>query len=181
MTPSDYLQQFQLALSTLEHLEQLWEPPIATTEACTIFLQSFPHHMVLTFRNFLVESFTPLDLTLDSITKGMENILSITPCTRHCYAATGHSPPLLIHRPNPQDFRSNKQELLLPIGPVSRNDHHLDPIYLGGIPACLESSLTNPATFTPDLSHSNRDGTIQAYLYWANLPPDQQPPASLMF
>ncbi len=77
MTTCKYLKQFQHALSTLSHLEQLWEPPITTSEVCTIFLYSFPHHMVLMFHNFLDESFTPADLTLDNIRNAMENILHI--------------------------------------------------------------------------------------------------------
>ncbi len=77
MPPGDYHQLFQLALSTLNHLKHLWEPTITTTEACTIFLHSFPHYMVHMFRNLLDTSFTPLDLTLDNITNGMENILTV--------------------------------------------------------------------------------------------------------
>ena len=181
MSPCNYYHQFQLALSTLNHLEHLWEPPITTREACTIFLHSFPHHMVLMFQNFLDESFTPTDLTLDNICNGMENILSIEPRRQPRQVAIGHNPPRSIPRPNLLDYRSNEQEPLLPMGPLSCNGHQQDPIYLGGIPACLASSLTNPATFTPDLSDYNHDGTVRAYLYWANLPPDNQPSTSLMF
>ncbi len=79
MSPHDYYHQFQLALSTLNHLEHLWEPPITTSEASTIFLHSFPHHMVSMFWIFLNKSFIPADLTLDNIRNGMENILSIEP------------------------------------------------------------------------------------------------------
>ncbi len=55
------------------------------------------------------------------------------------------------------------------------------PIYLGGIPACLASSLADPNLFETDLSDNNLDGTVLAYLYWCKLPHDQQPPLTLMF
>ncbi len=91
MPPCDYLQQFQLALSTLHHLRQMWEPPITTIEACTNFLHSFPHHMVHMFTNFLDKSFTPI-FTLDNITNAMENILSIKPCKCPQHGTTFYSP-----------------------------------------------------------------------------------------
>lgn len=160
MLPCDYLHQFQLTLSTLDHLELLWEPPITTTEACTIFLHSFPHNMVLMFHNFLKLSFTPPDLTLCNINNAMENILSIKPCKSPHHATTYHSPPQSIPSCNPHDNHTNEQEPLLPI---------------------VLHSHTGPATFTPELSNSNHNGTIQGYLYWARFPPSQQPPASLMF
>ncbi len=162
MSPCNYYHQFHLALSTLNHLEQFWEPPIATKEACTIFLHSFPHHMILMFQNFLDILFTPEDLTLDNICNGMENILSINPRKQPRQIAIGLGPPRSIPTPDPLDYRSDEQEPLLPIGPLSCNGHQLDPIYLGGIPACLASSLTNPDTFTLDLSNYNHDGTVHA-------------------
>ncbi len=39
----------------------------------------------------------------------------------------------------------------------------------------------DPDVFEPDLSTDIMDGTIQADLYWCNLPPHQQPPATLLF
>ncbi len=110
MSPCIYCQQFQLALSTLANLEHLWEPPITTAEACTIFLHSFPHHMVLMFHNFLDNSFTPADLILDNIHNGMENIISIEPRKRPRQIAIGHGPPWSISCPDP-----------LTIGPKNEN------------------------------------------------------------
>ncbi len=181
MPSCDYLQQFQLALSIFHQLKQLWEPPITPVEECIIFLHSFPHDMVQTFRNVFNISFTPPDLTLDNIANGMEHILSIAKRKQPHQATTYYGPPCSIHRPNPQDYSTDEQKPLLPIGPYSCAGHLMDPIYLGGIPACLESSLTNLSTFTPDLSNSIHNCNIQAYLYWTKLPPSQQPPASLMF
>ncbi len=80
--------------------------------------------------------------------------------------------PLLLHHRQPRTAPSN-WHIFLHCSP-------LEPIHLGGISACLESSLT-PSTFTPDLNDSNPDGTIQAYLYSSRLPPLQQPLPSLMF
>lgn len=64
------------------------------------------------------------------------------------------------------------------------NLHHNDgfcPIRVGGIPAHLLSTLPNPDTFSPDLSDNNKDGTVQAYLYWHNLASFNKPPIDLMF
>lgn len=180
MMPQTYLQQFQLALSTLDHLELLWEPPITPTEACSIYLHSFPHDMVITFSNLLPADIHPPDLTLDDITNRMDQVLCIKPRRRPHHAANYSGLPRLIQGRDPRDYISDDRKPLLPIGPQTHNGRSPEPLYLGGLPAYLESSCTNPATFIPDLSDSNNDGTVQAYLYWTGLPPSDQPPALLM-
>ncbi len=75
MTPTSYLTNFQLALRFLASMELLWEPPISPTEQATIFLYSFPHHMVLQFCTDPDLQVDPTELALDHIAARMESIL----------------------------------------------------------------------------------------------------------
>ncbi len=180
MTPTSYLAKFQLALRFLASLEQLWEPPITATEQATIFLYSFPHHMV---QQFCTDPDSQVDLTmftLDHIAARMESILEDEYVTRPKQQPHRYVPPSQIPCANNNDFVTDKQEPILPIGPFPQIGFPVRPIHLGGIPDCLASSLADPAAFVPDLSDDNSDGTIQAYLFWHDLPNCQQPPATLM-
>ncbi len=75
MTPTLYLAEFQLALRFLASLEQLWEPPITANKHATIFLHSFPHHMVQQFCTDPGSQVDPSGLTLDHIAARTESIL----------------------------------------------------------------------------------------------------------
>ncbi len=89
-------------------------------------------------------------------------------------------PPSHIPSADKNDFVTDEREPILPIGPLPQNNFPLQPIHLGGIPDCLALSLADPTTFVLDLCDDNPDGTIQAYLFWRDLPQHQQPPATLM-
>ncbi len=78
------------------------------------------------------------------------------------------------------DFATDEREPILPMGPLPQHGFPLQPILLSGIPDCLALSRADPATFVPDLSDDNSDSTIQAYLFWCDLPQHQQPPITLM-
>ena len=180
MTPSEFLAEFKLALRFLASLELLWEPPITTTEQTTIFLYSFPHHMVLHFCTSPDSQVDPTELTMDHIAARMDSILNDERVSRPARQPHRFVMPHQIPVASNNDFVTDEREPILPIGPTPQNGFPVTPICLGGIPDCLALSLADPDLFAPDLSDDNPDGTIQAYLFWRDLPQHQQPPATLM-
>lgn len=143
---------------------------------CYLFLSPLLSyaHKVLQFTNALSPTLIPADLALSktwkecmtSWTKNGPNVCNawLSPLV--------HLSPWAAHSTDPLDNHSDKYDPLFWIELMVRGfEPPLDPIHLSNIPACLFKSLDNPASFVPDLSDNNPDGTVQAYLYWRHLEP----------
>ncbi len=172
MTLTIYFFEFWIAFCFLASLEQLWEPPITASEQATIFLHSFPHSMV---QQFCTDPDTQIDqssLILDHIASRMDSILADEATNRPKRQKCRYVPPSHIPSADDNDFATDKREPILPMGPLPQRGFPLQPILLGGIPDCLALSCADPATFIPDLSDDNSDGTIKPTTTFAPTTPN---------
>ncbi len=131
-----YLTEFLLVLHFLKGLELLWELPISDTKQLSIFLYSFLHHMVCQFTTNPTLETPTVKLTLVHITDDMQTILINNISKNPQRPAHSLCLPSFVPSVDPIDYASNKQEPLLPFGPLPlRTNPPLQPIYLVSIPA----------------------------------------------
>ena len=109
--------QFKLALRILQSLELLWEQPITDAEQITIFLFSFPHHMVLQLAPDSTTRPRPSNLTIDNIADRMHELTTIEATERPSRRPHFLGPPPTIPSNDSQDYQSEDREPLLPYGP----------------------------------------------------------------
>ncbi len=110
MSPRIYLALFLLALCFLDSLELLWELPISTAKQMSIFLHSFPHHMVIQFTTDPTFQTPPNKLTQAHIAYSMKTILTnnIWKCPRQ--PAPYLYPPSFVASPDVPNYASDKHK-----------------------------------------------------------------------